>query len=424
MALALAATAQDTTLSLEEALQYARQSNGTVTAAYLNYEAAQAAITVAEASLLPTVSLNYTRSDTWVETLTGPGRGSRQVLDYGLEIGADYRIWDNGTRRRNVQQARLSAEASALNALQTLRDTLFQVHTAFYDTLRAQQLQAVQELSVERAQSIYEQTEFGARPEIGEYPQKDVLQARADLLNAQVSLLEAANQVASSEANLRAVIGYETDLPQLDEPESTIEPLPVLEPEQIDQAELQSLYSEAVENRADLESFRKDLTAQEVSLIQARRDTGVNYSLDASVNKSFGDSPFNTAALVFSASLPVYDGKQRRELLRIEELRLESLEAQYAQLVRNIEAEIESAYTESSFNARRLSAATVALEAAQLNYDAAISAQREGAGTLIEVLTAQVSLTTAEANLVNATYDALISDVRLRLAVGRPLPAE
>ena len=52
------------------------------------------------------------------------------------------------------------------------------------------------------------------------------------------------------------------------------------------------------------------------------------------------------------------------------------------------------------------------------------AARQAGASELIELLTAQVSLVTAESNYVEARYDTLISRVRLKLATGRPLPGE
>lgn len=42
----------------------------------------------------------------------------------------------------------------------------------------------------------------------------------------------------------------------------------------------------------------------------------------------------------------------------------------------------------------------------------------------MEVLTAQLALITAETNLVQATYDAAVADLQLRLATGERLPEE
>jgi len=94
------------------------------------------------------------------------------------------------------------------------------------------------------------------------------------------------------------------------------------------------------------------------------------------------------------------------------------------QLERNLYAELESALLTRLETIERLHAAQAALTAAQRNYEAARDALREGAGTLIEVLTAQLALVTAETNWVQAVYDSIVADLRLKLATGDPLPEE
>jgi outer membrane protein TolC len=42
----------------------------------------------------------------------------------------------------------------------------------------------------------------------------------------------------------------------------------------------------------------------------------------------------------------------------------------------------------------------------------------------VEVLTAQLALITAETNLVQATYDAAVAELQLRVATGERLPTE
>ena len=97
-------------------------------------------------------------------------------------------------------------------------------------------------------------------------------------------------------------------------------------------------------------------------------------------------------------------------------------EATYVQMERTAKAEIESAYYQVVQNIQRLRAARAALEAAQLNYKAAVEAQRLGAENIIDVLTARVSLATAENNAISAKYDTLIAQVNLALVTGRAIP--
>lgn len=409
--------AQDV-LTLDDALVIARENNGTVRAAYLDYEASQAVVRSTAASFLPTVTPQFSREWSNTETLTGPGRGNFDGSGTSLLLDANWQLLDNGARRLNYRRAEFNAEVTQYNALQTLRSTLFSVHTQYYEALRSQQLLEVQEQNVERAKAILDETEARTAPPIEDLPRKDVYQARADYQNAVVSRLAARNRVYTSEANLKAVLAWPSnELPTLDQPEGAAE-----FPEDLS---LEEAIEEGLDNRPDLIAFRKREEVQELNIRSAKLDGGVQYSVDANFRRAFAEDPFRRTALVFSASIPLYDGHRTKENLRIEELNLESLRTSLAQAELDAKAEIESAYLELSQNLERLEAAKVALEAAQINYDLTQEAYSQyRAATLVERLTAQVTLTTAESNLVEATYDTLISEARLRLATGRSLPGE
>lgn len=411
------AFSQDT-LTLTEALRLAKENNGTVRAAYLDYESSQAAVKVAGAAFLPTLTPQFSREWSNTETLTGLNQGTFDGSGTSFLVDANWQLWDNGSRRLNVKRARYSAESSELTALQTLRTTLFNVQSIFYDALRAQKLMDVQARNVERAKAILDETEARTKPPIEDLPRKDVFQARADFQNSLVNELTARNRVTTTEANLKAILAWEArTLPTLEQPEQVAE-----FPEDLT---LEEAFDEGMQNRPDLLAIRKREESQ-VALVQATRlDGGVQFSLDANYRRAFAEDPFQRTALVFSASIPLYDGHRTRENTNIQELNLESLRTSLTQSELDAKAEIESAYLELSQNLQRLEAAKTALEAAQVNYDLTQEAySKYRAATLVERLTAQVTLTTAESNLVEATYDTLISEARLRLATGRPLPGE
>lgn len=404
-------------LSLEEALRLARSGNGDVRAAFLNYEAAKAGARSGFSAFLPSVTPSFERGYDWTERYTGPFRGSTEGPTTSALVDVRWRLLDNGARSLAFRRLERNAEATELTALQTLRSTLFSVHTRFFDALRSQELLRVQEENLRRARSILEQTRVRALPPIEDVPRKDILQAEADFQNARVSFLGAQNRVATTEADLKAVLAWEeARLPGLVAPsEDGVEVLEIT---------LDEAFARGLAARADLAGARKRIEAQQLTLESTRRDGLVQFSLDASYRRVFAEDPFQQSQLVFGASIPLFDGARSRENVRAEQLTLEALRAVLGQDERRARAEIESAFQESVQNRLRLEAARAALEAARVNFEAAVAAQREGAGTLIEVLTAQVSLTTAESNLVEARYDLLISDVRFRLVTGAALPGE
>jgi outer membrane protein len=405
-------------LTLDEALRLARQRNGTVRAAYLDVQAARSRVNQSLAAFLPTVTPSYRYNSSRRELATTTGGGFIQDEGGSSQVSASWRVLDSGQRQFTLLSGRRSEEATRSEALQTLRNSLFTVHQQYFDALRADQLERVAKAQVDRTQKILEQTT--ARVELGDAPKKDILQARADALNAEVEAISSRNRTVTAEASLKATIGWDPRQP-LPELVASTEPVaaPTLDP-------LEDLVTLGLRERADLAAQRRRVEAQRFNVRRAQREAGITFGLDANFDQQITPKSLENRTLSFLVSLPLFDGGERREAARESRFNLLAQEAALVQSEREARADIEAAYNEVEQNTRRLEAAKLALEAARENYAAAAGAQVAGAqGTsVVTVAAAQVSLVTAESNYIEATYDYYISDVRLRLVTGRPVPGE
>ncbi|MBN9502886.1 MAG: hypothetical protein BGO01_20320 [Armatimonadetes bacterium 55-13] len=415
--LAGSAMAQDT-LTLDDALRLARENNGSIKAAYYDLDAAKARTKQSIGAFFPTVTPRLEWNNT--RNVTDNSLGDSIFKDDGTTTGfnASWKIFDLGLRQYSLLGSRRSEDATRYDALQTLRNILYTVHQQFYDALRSEELLRVSEKQVERSQKILEQTEFGASDEIGAFPKKDILQAKADLLNAKVEYLKSKNLVATSEASLKSTIGWPNtkELPQLVKIDAPTDfPMPPPRDQVVE---------EGLRDRADLQAQRKRVDAQVFSVKRADREAGVSLDVDINYSRDFSPNHNENRNLALLVTYPLFDGGQLREAARAQKFSLEAARKDLLQAERQATAEIESAYAEFVQNAERVAAAKLALEAAQLNYEAATESQKEGINDLIAVLTAQVSLVTAESNYIEATFDYYVSDVNLRLVTGKPMPGE
>ena len=210
------ATAQS--IDIDEALQLARRNNGTIKAALLNYEASKANSLASKAQYYPSVTPTYSYDTSRSQNHTGFPKGVFNSSGDTSSITASWMLLDNGVRNAIFKQSLLQRDSSEQNALWTVRQILFGVHQSFYDALRADELLLVNEAQLLRAQEIEKQTQ--AFIDEGAIAPKDILQARADALNAKASHLTAANQVTTARASLRAILGLdkEAGLPELVKP--------------------------------------------------------------------------------------------------------------------------------------------------------------------------------------------------------------
>ncbi|MEZ5162277.1 MAG: TolC family protein [Fimbriimonadaceae bacterium] len=254
------------------------------------------------------------------------------------------------------------------------------------------------------------------RIQVEDLPAKDKYQAQADYQNALVNKLTAQNRVSTSGANLKAVLAWKEALPQLVQPE--------MMDGQFADMSLEDLKGQGLSNRPELISQRKQIESQRINVSLAKKQNRLKYALNGSMTNGFLEQNSLSLGLTLSAQLPVYSGKANESAIRVAELGLEAQLAQLDQSEQNVEADIEAAYWSVTQNRERVEAAKLALKAAQENYNAVEEAFRLRAATVIERLTAQVTLVTAESNMIESTYDSLISEVRLQLAIGMPMPGE
>ena len=400
-------------LTVDQAFRLALERNGDIRAASLNADSAKEQTKQAYASFLPTLTPTYQYISQRRAFDTGFGKVFQQTEGGSTNAALAWRVLDSGERHFNFLSSRRSEDSSYYSAVQTLRQTLFAVYEDYIGALRNQESLKVSDAQVERSSKILEQTE--ARVKAGDAAGKDILQARADALNAQVDSLTTKQAVTTSLAALKGIIGWNAS-----DPLPTLAPVP--EPTEEDPPALDALFKQAILTRPDLRSARLNIESLRFIKLRRDRDAGPTFALDASWNQALTPASLENRSLLFTVSAPLFDGGLTRSQARQAKLNVMAAEATYVQMERTAKAEIESAYYQVVQNIQRLRAARAALEAAQLNYKAAVEAQRLGAENIIDVLTARVSLATAENNAISAKYDTLIAQVNLALVTGRAIP--
>lgn len=396
----------------------ARQRNGDIRAAEAQVQGAEAQVRVARSAFLPNLNATAEWSASSSRTYTGQfstaGRNSSTGTAAGLD--ASFRLLDNGARRNNLRGAEADARGTVASTRQTLRTTLFSVVNQFFDALRAQELIRVYTQQEARAKQQYDFTV--KREEVGAGARKDILQAEADYLNAQTNVLIGTNTLTNATASLGATIGWdrEDDLPALD---NSGKPGPVR-----GDLDLRALTDYALKSRPDLLAARERVRSVDANLANAKLNRGVQWAVDVRGNRSFAREVSDSAALVVSATVPLFDGFSTRSLVQVQEANRLALLESLKQQERSVRAEVEAAAKAHAQNRLVLRSAELALRAAEQNYDVAVKAQAFGKFNILEIQSAQVSLATAESNYVTASYDTLISDIRLSLVLGEPLPGE
>ena len=409
--------------TLNDAILTALQRNPDIQRARQEIERIKGVYLELRAEALPRVDAtgSWTDTDRHLNNFTGDG-GTGGGLNSGFEtVNRNYTIRLQATQivfagGRVVSQIR-SADFQRDSAYFAFRDTIdlviATVRTQFYQVLLNRALIGVQEESINLLQSQLkdQQNRFDA----GTVPRFNVLQAQVALSNQQPDLISARNNYRIAQLQLARTIGLDFDPNRGDGP-----PLECLgslgyQPRRIP-------LPEAIEIAKARRPFLK---AQKANVLSSSAQVGVARSgffpqVNAVGGSDVRSSPISEriddarSGYVFgvNGSWAVWDWGQTYGRLKQARSVLEKSKITYDDAVRQIELEVQQAYSNLVQGAELIRSQQENVGQAQEALRLASARLGAGAGTQLEVLNARVEVTRAQSTTLQAlfTYNAAMAE--------------
>jgi len=404
-------------LTLQQAETIAIKNHPQVQAAQYEVNYSNQQIVESRAAYYPTVTGEVTGSQG--NNLARMGAGdlstSRLFNRFGQGLVVQQLITDSGRTMNLVSSSRLQAKATVQNAQATRYDVILQVNRSYFDVLHAQAVVKVAEQTVSARQLLSDQVTELARNNLKS--QLDVSFAEVNVSEAKLLLLRAQDAVQQALAELGRAMG--SDQPanyQLAD-----QPMPAGPPTTAD-----PLVAQALDNRPELASLRfsreaaykfadaeKDLSRPTVSVI------GVGGFLPFINNPSPNTAaPPEYEGIAANLSIPLFNGhlfSARREAAvqraMESDQRLRDQQQRISRDVRVAWASTNDAYQRIDVTAQFLRQAALALDLAQGRYSLGLS-------SIIELTQAQLNLTNAEIENLNAKYDYQTQYSALQYTIG------
>ena len=418
-ALVLAAApagAQPRVLTLAEALRSAQEHQPQLRQAQASTAAANARVSQSFASLLPQVSLSaaYQRSISSGGGAPGVTDPSGFVRREGINLGgtASQLIWDFGRTTGRWRASQQTAEAQRSTEDQTQRNVLANAQTAYFNSLAQQSLVQVAQETLEnekrRLSLVQAQVQVGTRPEI------DQLQQRTAVANAQVQLIQARNNAATSRALLNQAMGVEGSSDYSVQEEVVAVVRGEAEP-------VSTLVDSAFTQRPDLAAADHQLRAQEYQLSATRG--GFFPSLAASATATESGTSFDTLGWGLNAqvglSWPLFQGGLTLAQMREQRANISNIQAQRDALRQQVRLEVERAQLAVGAARESEEAAQEALLNARERLRLAEGRYRAGVGNIIELSDAQLSANNAAVQRVQAAYNLATARTELARSLGQ-----
>jgi outer membrane protein len=412
-------------LTLDEAVQIARSRSPQLRQAYGSSDAASAREGEAFSALLPQVSgtarYQHTRSEAGTITTVGSvggagglgGVGTTAKGDFwGFSGTANQLVYDFGQTTGRYAAARSTAEGQAATATETLVSTVLNVRTSYFAARAAKDLVGVARATLANQEAHLVQ--IRAFVDVGTRPPIDLAQARTNVANAQVQLVQAENSYDTARARLRQVIGDETPIDW----DVSDQRYPAVEGEDQTGA---ALLAEALRRRPDLIASERFVQSADETISATRGGYFPSIGLQAGATEqgsafdSLHWSVFGGATLTW----PLFQGGLTRAQVNEARANLDIAAAQRDAVRQQIMLDVDTARLAVRAAKASLSAANDAAVNAREQLRLAEGRYKTGAGSSIELSDAQVAATNAEAQAVQAEYQLATARAQLFAAVGR-----
>lgn len=406
--------AQEKTLSLEECLKIALENNKQLLLLQEKTNNAKARKNEIAASYWPNISATgaYLYNHELYNVVALDPRDA-----YLGKLSLTQPLFMGGKLYHSNRQADLGLQLAQWDYLKQRDDLLFQVKQSFYTVLLAQQMVRISQEAYEVvaahlkvSQALYNE---------GKMSNYDVSRVKVQLANQKTSLIKAQNNLKISVDSLLNILGREPLLEteivgKLDYVEKPVK-------------EYEEGLTQALGKRIEIRQLILQEEAANSNVSIARSGHWPNLLLNSVVSRQsysptgFGQQWTNSWTSTLSLNIPLFEGFATKARIKQAKSQKEQVLLTKAQLIDGIKIEVKQAYFTLDQAKDNIAGQGENVDTAKDNLRIAQERYKLGLMSDIEVRDAELTLTQAEINYYQATYEYIMAQARVEKVIGETL---
>jgi outer membrane protein len=299
-------------------------------------------------------------------------------------------------------------------------DYLLKVASAYYDVLKAKKALEIAEVNTERLKRHRDAAEI--RLKVGDVTKTTLLRAEAELSGAHSDLIEAENNLRLSKAILAKTVGISEDYDVEEEIEISrgINNLVI---DGCKATDLECLKEKALSERSEIKALDINRKIARNKILEARGGYWPALSVEGVYSRQENHPAISfaikeTMYAVLRIDFSLFEGGLTRAEVNRARAELRQAELAFLDLQKSIDIEVESAYLDLMTKSSILKKLQAQVIYAKDNYNMVSRQFKYGLADSIDVIDANTLLVTSERELANARFDYLLAILKLRRATG------
>ena len=403
-------------ISLDEAVKLALTNNPSGKIAVFDFEAAKGALTAARSYRWFTISASHKDARTWSGEAanTAAGRDPNYVAEqYTNSATLNWTLWSGNKVESQVSQAKLDLDSKQWGIAKARQQLKYDATDAYFKFMAARDNVKLNQESVERLERYLQDVRL--QFDVGVVAKVDVLRSEVELAKAKQSLIEAQNTYDLAMANLNNIIGFPltTEL-------NVKGDLSYARYEK----ELAFCVDAALRQRPEISQYTDAAKSAQEAITIAK--SGYLPTVSAVYNAGWYDSKFaggnnyNWSAYLLTSWTLLDSGLTAGKVKQAVE-GYKKAQEQLKQTVDSVQLDVRQTYLSLKSAEQSIATSSSAVGLAEEDYKIKVIRYQAGVGTNLDVLDAQVALTTAKNNFLKAMYEYNNYRAKLDKAMGAPV---
>ena len=312
-------------------------------------------------------------------------------------ITASMPLYTGGKNELNISSKKDAITTSELNTARTQENIVLDTIKAYYDILEAKKTVDVDQQSVDNYQahltSVQQLYAAGSKARV------EVLRSDVELSNARQTLIKAQNAYDIAVSTLKNIIKMDRD-----------EPLSLTDDFSYHafDKDMYSCLDYAMANRKDLQAAKLAVAVAErdIDIAAADKKPQVDVSIGTSWDKQVlpSSSDYNYTAGV-SASWNLFDNNVTNSNIKAAKVGVEEAKLELENDQDDVDLAVRQAYLNMKEAEKRFTSTERAVQQAQEDNYIANEKYKAGEGLMLDIIDAQLALSTAQLNYISAQYD-------------------
>jgi len=387
-------------LTVDEAVRLALANNPSGKIAVFEFEAAKGALTSARSYRWFTISAQHKDSWTW----NGEAYNKKYGYDPNFIVDSftnsaslNWTLWSGNKIESQVSQAKLTLDSSKWGIVKARQQLKYDATDAYFKFMAARDNVKLSLESVERLERYLRDVKLQFN--VGVVAKVDVLRSEVSLAQAQQTLIEAQNTYDLTMANLNNIIGL---------PLTTVLNVRGDLAHEKYERELAASIDIALRQRPEISQYTDAAKSAQEAITIAKSGylptVSAVYNVGWYNDKFPGGNNYNWSAYLltnwnlFDSGLTAGKVKQAVEGYK-------KAQEQLKETVDSVQLDVQSTYLSLKSSEQSITTSSSAVGLAEEDYKLKVIRYQAGVGTNLDVLDAQVALTTAKNNYLKALYD-------------------